>query len=179
MLRAFLQRHGVQKSSFDWIDAVGSERRARLSDGCADYNAPQHVSNMPATPWAEFQKQDTVPPPPPPPHPTSPLPAALEQTPTSELIMKRASQENWPLGCFLFLASSSKRTIKVVASRVQWRRFLFWIAAMQQSIRGSWGFEWHFITDHSKAGDKPGLPLLLFLIFCAWALWLQNVFWLH
>lgn len=56
-----LQRRGDQKSSFDWIDAAGSERRAWLSDSWADYNALKHVSNMPTTQWAVFQKnKDTV-----------------------------------------------------------------------------------------------------------------------
>lgn len=149
---AFLQRHGDQgkkrKTHLIELMLCTPSTWPQLSDGCADYNAPQHVSNMPATPWAAFQNsEDTV----------QPSPTTNTTTSTRSLLVpftccpwvnthvgtnhQQASQENWLSGCFLFAASSSKRTIRVVASRVQWRSFLFWIAAIQQSIRGSWGFE--------------------------------------
>lgn len=42
-----------------WAQSGG----ARLSDGRADCNAPQHVSNTAATPWAEFQDREHCTPP--------------------------------------------------------------------------------------------------------------------
>lgn len=48
---------------------------------------------------------------------------------------------------FPSLSSSSRTAIRVVASRVKWRRFLFWTAAMQQNIQGSQGI---WITFHYR-----------------------------
>ena len=49
-----------------WAQSGG----ARLSDGRTDCNAPQHVSNTAATPWAEFQDREYCTPPRPPPPPS-------------------------------------------------------------------------------------------------------------
>lgn len=81
MLGAFLQRRGDQKSPFDWVDAGGLERSTRLSDGCTDYNALQHVSTMSVTRLAAFQTKDIVP---------TPLPAALEQMLMTKLVIVEA-----------------------------------------------------------------------------------------
>lgn len=68
MLRAFppeAWRSGEKKKAhlielMLWAQSGG----ARLSDGRADCNAPQHVSNTAATPWAEFQDREHCTPPP-------------------------------------------------------------------------------------------------------------------
>lgn len=102
-----LQRHGNQKSSFDWIDAAGSELRAWLTDGWADYNALQHVSNMLATQWAIFQK----------PRisycmaPTLPLPTALEQTLTSNPIIREPGRRIDCRGVFCSSPRHRKRPL--------------------------------------------------------------------
>lgn len=81
VLGAFLQRHGDQKKLI-WLNWCC---RLRQSDGWADYNALQHVSNMPATHWAAI------------------LNPPLDQTPMSNLIIRESastspSHRKGPLG---------------------------------------------------------------------------------
>lgn len=105
----------------------------------------------------------------------TPLPPALVQTAESEVIIGQSDGGINCTGVFCW-GLSSRAAIRVVASRLKWRRLLFWTTAMQQSILGSWGFELPSITEHSKKAINPGSPLLFILIFCAWMFWLQNVF---
>ena len=102
-----------------------------LSDGSTDYNAVQRVSNMPATWWAAFKKPRILYHPP----SSSPLSAALEQTPTSREAVRR-------IDCWgVFCSSSRHRKGPLGLEHQGYSEGGFWIAAMRQSIQGSRGFE--------------------------------------